>query len=409
MADVIATSGLRKRLATFIIIGLVVMGGVGLFAWSHYAGRQSTDDAQVDGHIIPTAARVPGTVVAVHVRDNQQVKAGDVLVELDPREYQLALARAEADLADAEAAAAEAAAAVPVTRAMSSSTLSGARAGVERAAAGIDAARAALNAATAHRAAAEARLKEAQATERKTSQDVARLEPLVQKEEVSRAQFDAAVAAADAAHAMVASAEAAIAEADNGVALARSQITQAETGLTSARASVGAAATAPQQVAGTRARASAADARVQRARAAVDQATLNLGHTTIAASRAGLVSRKSVEIGQTVNAGQPLLAIVPLDDVWVTANFKETQLEGMRPGQPVRITIDAYAHALQGRIDSIAAATGARFSLLPPENASGNFVKVVQRVPVKIAFDPGQNPEHRLRPGMSADVTVSIR
>ena len=406
MADPVQMGASRSRLATFAIIGLIVIAGVALAAWSHYAGRESTDDAQVDGHIVPTASRVPGTVAAVHVQDNQPVKAGDLLVELDARDYQLARDRAQADLDDAVAAADEASAAVPVARATSSGNLSGARAGVDRAEAGIEAARAALGAAIARRAATEARLAEAQAAEKKAVQDLARIESLVKKDEVSRAQYDAAVASADATRAAVASARAAVTEAQTGVTVAESQIAQARAGVTTAEASASAAATAPQQVAGSRARASAAEARVQRAKAAVEQAALALAHTKITASRAGLVSRKTVEVGQIVQAGQPLLALVPLDDVWVTANFKETQLGRMRPGQRVRIRVDAFGRAFSGTVDSIAAATGARFSLLPPENASGNFVKVVQRVPVKITLDAGENADHLLRPGMSADVTV---
>ena len=406
MADTSAGFASRTRLRTFIIVGLVVLAGGGLLAWSFLGDRESTDDAQIDGHIAPVAARVAGTVAAVHVGDNQQVQEGDVLVELDRRDFELALARVEAELADARAAAEEAASAVPVTSATSSSNLTGARAGVDHAQAQIESARASLDAATARREAAEARLKVAQTAERKAVADLARLEPLVAKEEVSRAQYDAAVAAVDSARASAASARAAVSEAENEIAGARGQVSQAEAGLTGAQASARAAATAPSQVAGIRARASAAAARVQRAEAAVEQARLNLEYTKVKAPRAGLVSRKSVEPGQIVQAGQPLLALVSLEDVWVTANFKETQLENMRPGQHVRIKVDAYGRPIDGKVDSIAAATGARFSLLPPENASGNFVKVVQRVPVKISIDPSQNTGHLLRPGMSVHVTV---
>ncbi len=410
MADTIVTDLPRQqRVRNLIVLGVVVLTVLGIGAWAYYRGREATDDAQVDGHVIPTAARVPGTVVAVHVSDNQEVKGGDLLVELDPRDYQLALDRAQADLAEAISAAREAGTAVPVTSAATSSTLSGARAGVDRARAGIEAAQAALAAATARRTAAEARVREATANETKAVQDFARLEPLLAKDEVSRQQYDAAAAGAEAARAAAANARAAVAEADNGIAVARSQVAQAQTGLTSAQAAAQAAATGPEQVAGIRARASSADARVDRARAALEQARLNVGYTKITAARAGMVSRKSVEVGQIVQAGQPLLAIVPLDDVWVTANFKETQLRDMRPGQRARIKVDAYGGTtFDGKVQSIAAATGARFSLLPPENASGNFVKVVQRVPVKIVLDRN-NPGHVLRPGMSVNATVFVK
>ena len=409
MADNTVAAKVRSRLTLFITVALVIVTGGGLLAWWFNGSREATDDAQIDGHIVPTASRVPGTVIAVHVQDNQAVKAGDVLVELDRRDFELAVMRAEAELADARGAAVEATSAVPVASAASTSNLSGARAGVEQAHAQIDVEEAAANAAVARRAAADARLKVAETAARKATADLARLEPLIAKEEVSRAQYDAAVAAADTARASVASAQAAVAEAENDAARARSQLTQARAALSGAQAAATSAATVPSQIAGSRAHAAAAEARVQRAQAALEQAKLNLEYTRIKAARAGLVSRKTVEAGQIVQSGQPLLAIVPLDDVWVTANFKETQLQDMRPGQPARIEVDAYDHLFQGKVDSIAAATGARFSLLPPENASGNFVKVVQRVPVKIALAPGENAEQLLRPGMSVHVTVSTR
>ena len=399
----------RSRLKAFITIALIVLGAAGGYAWWFAGDRQTTDDAQIDGHIVATASRVQGTVLSVHVKDNQQVKAGDVLVELDPRDFQLAVTRAEAELADARAAADEAASGVPVTRAASTGNVSGTRAGVDEANAAIDAAKAAVNAATARREAADARLKVAETSQRKAAADLARLEPLIAKEEISRAQYDAAVAASDTAQASVASARAAVAEAENDAARARSQVAQAQAGLTGAQASANAAAAAPSQIAASQAHASGAAARVQRAQTALEQARLNLEYTKVKAARGGLVSRRTVEPGQIVQPGQPLLAVVPLDDVWVTANFKETQLERMRPGQTVRVAVDAYDQTFAGHVDSIAAATGARFSLLPPENASGNFVKVVQRVPVKIALDAGQDPEQRLRPGMSVHVTVSVQ
>ena len=399
----------RSRLKVFITIALVVLATGGLLAWWMLGSSESTDDAQIDGHIVPTAARVQGTVLRVHVQDNQEVKAGDLLVELDPRDYELACARAEAELADAKAAAQEAAAAVPVASATSTGHLSGARAGVQEAQAAIEAARASLNAATARRTAAEARVKVAETADRKAAADLARFEPLIKKEEISRAQYDAAVAAADTAQASLASARAAVAEADNDIARSQSLVAQAQAGLSGAEASARAAAAAPSQVEGSRAHASAAEARVQRAQAALEQAQLNVEYTKVRAARGGLVSRKTVEIGQIVQPGQPLLALVPLDDVWVTANFKETQLENMRAGQTARISVDAFDHSFDGKVESIAAATGARFSLLPPENASGNFVKVVQRVPVKITLAPGQNGERLLRPGMSVHVTVDHR
>jgi membrane fusion protein, multidrug efflux system len=378
-------------------------------AWWHYSGRESTDDAQVDGHIVPIAARVGGTVAAVKVEDNQVVEAGAVLVEVDPRDYRIALQRAEADYADAQAALAAAEAGIPITSTMTASQVSSAGANVERATTGTDAAAQDVEAARARLALTQARLKEATANATRTSRDLERLKPLVAKDEVSQQQFDAAVAAADAARAAVESAQAGIAEAKQIVSVAESRRAQASNALTQAQADLRTARTAPEQVAVTRARAQSAGARVLQAKALVEQAALNLSYTTIKAPMAGRVSKKSVEPGQVIQPGQPMLAIVPVEDVWITANFKETQLRNMRPGQRASIEVDAFGRSFEGRVDSIAAATGARFSLLPPENATGNYVKVVQRIPVKILLDKGQDPEHLLRPGMSVVPTVFTR
>jgi membrane fusion protein, multidrug efflux system len=235
------------------------------------------------------------------------------------------------------------------------------------------------------------------------------MKQLIAKDEVSQQQYDAAVAAADAARAMVESAQASVSEATLAVSVADSRRIQAGGTLTQADADLRTAHTAPEQVIVTKARAQSAEARVQQVKAVLDQARLNVGYTSISAPSAGRVSKKSVEPGQVIQPGQPLLAIVPLEDIWITANFKETQLKRMRPGQRASITVDAYGRSYEGRIESIAAATGARFSLLPPENATGNYVKVVQRIPVKIVLDKGQDPEHQLRPGMSVVPTVFTR
>jgi membrane fusion protein, multidrug efflux system len=227
---------------------------------------------------------------------------------------------------------------------------------------------------------------------------------------VSQQQFDTATAAADAQRASADSAKSQITEAEAGVRVAESKLAQAQAGEQQARAGVRTAQTGPEQVAATRARASSAQARVQQAKAALEQAELNLQYTTIRAPVAGVVSRKIAEVGQIVQAGQPLMALIPLQDVWIIANFKETQLTNMRPGQRVTVTVDAYGgKEFKGHVDSLAAATGARFSLLPPENATGNYVKVVQRVPVKIVLEPGQDPEHLLRPGLSVTPTVYLK
>jgi membrane fusion protein (multidrug efflux system) len=378
--------------------------------WWYSGGRESTDDAQVDGNIVPIAGKVGGIVREVTVEDNQQVGAGDVLASIDRRDYEVALARAQAAVAAPEAAVAAAEAGVPVTSATSQSQLTTAQAGRGNAAAGIVVAERQIEAARAKLEASQARVREAESKLTKATQDVQRLRPLAEKDEVSRQHFDAVLAAQQAAQAAVDSARAAAAEVETGVAVSESRLVQARGELTQAGSAVQAAQTAPQQVAITRARLAAARAQLVRAEAAVEQAELNLEYATVRAPSAGVVSRKAIRPGQIVQPGQPLMALVPLQDIWVTANFKETQLDTMRVGQRVDIEVDAYGgRTYQGRVDSIAPATGARFSLLPPENASGNFVKVVQRVPVRIAFESSQDTERLLRPGMSVAVSVYTR
>ncbi len=356
---------------------VVVVGAV--LAWRYFAVRESTDDAQIDGHIAPIAARVGGTVVAVNVDDNQEVKAGTVLVRLDDTDYKLALQRAEADLAEAQAVLRAAREGVPITTTTTASGVSSAAAGVTRAEAGVAGSQARLDAAGAH-------LREATANDTRLQRDLGRLRQLVEKDEISRQQYDAAVAAAASARAGVDAARATVVEAEHARAQAQDALLQAQAELRTAH-------TAPNQVAVMRAREASAEARVQQAQAAVLQARLALSYTTATAPTDGVISRKTVELGQTVEAGQPLLALVPLADVWVTANFKETQLRHMHPGQRAVIEVDTYGRSYRGRVDSIAAATGARFSLLPPENATGNYVKVVQRVPVKIVLDCRPGPQ----------------
>jgi len=380
--------GLRARLRrsrrarVVLVVAVLAVLLAAFLAWRHFAGRESTDDAQVDGHVNPVAARVGGTVAAVLVEDNQQVEAGTLLVRIDPRDYAVAVARAQADLAENEASAKAASTTVPLTSTTSSSQETAAVSEVA--------------AAEARHAASEAQLREAQARERLTAEDVERFKPLLAKDEVSKQQFDAAVAAADAARAAREAAEAEAVAADRAVEAAQARLAQARTG--------------HEQVGIASARAASAAAKVEMARAALEQAQLNLSYTDVKAPVRGVVSRRTVEVGQIVQAGQPLLALVPLEDVWITANFKESQLKQIRPGQRVDISVDAYGgRTFHGHVDSIAAATGARFSLLPPENATGNYVKVVQRVPVKIVLDQGTDPEHLLRPGMSVVPTVYIR
>jgi len=363
-----------------LLIVLLAIAALAIAAWRYYAERETTDDAQVDAHIAPVSARVSGKVIAVNVDNNQLAKAGQVLVQLDPKDYQLALERAKADLADARAGHRAARTAVPITHASVTSAL--------------ETARASLAAAQKEVAMAKARLREAEANHTKAAQDLERLRPLVAKDEISRQQYDTAVAVEQAAQASVDAARAAVAAAHSHVAQAEAQVRSAQT--------------APQQVAVTEARAGSAEANVQKYEAAVAQAQLNLEYATIKAPVNGVVSKRNVEPGQVVQPGQPLMAIVNLDDIWVTANYKETQLENMKVGQKATIHVDAYNRDYQGHVDSIGGGTGARFSLLPPENATGNFVKVVQRVPVKIVFEQGQDLTG-LRPGMSAVTTAIVK
>jgi membrane fusion protein, multidrug efflux system len=393
----------------FLLLGAVVVVLVVAGVWWYLSGHESTDDAEVDGHIVPIAARVGGTVIDVKVDDNQVVKAGDLLAEIDPRDYRNALDRAQADYADAEAALAAAQAGIPITSTTTASQVSSAGANVERAAAGTEAATRDVDASRARLASIQARLREAEANATRTSRDLERMKQLIAKDEVSQQQYDASVAAAAAARAMVESAQASVNEATQAVSVAESRRVQSVNALTQAQAELRTARTGPEQVKVTRARAQSAAARVVEAKAALDQANLNLGYTTIKAPMAGRVSKKSVEPGQVIQANQPLMAIVPLEDIWITANFKETQLRHMHTGQRVTVAVDAYDRTYEGHIDSIAAATGARFSLLPPENATGNYVKVVQRIPVKIVLTEGQDPQHLLRPGMSVVPTVHTR
>jgi membrane fusion protein (multidrug efflux system) len=392
-------------------LGIAAAAVVGVIVWLWIsAGRESTDDAQVDAHVTQIAARVGGTVLSVHVDDNRSVESGAILVEIDPRDYQVAVDKARAALADAEAVAEAARSGVPITTQSASSNLSRAEGGVTQASSSIAAAQKQVEAAHARVTSNQAKVREQETTAAKTARDVDRLRGLLAKDEISQQQFDAATAAAEAAKAAADSSRAQVTEAEAGVLVAESQLAQAQTGQRQAEASLQSAKTAPDQVKQMTARAQGAEAQVKQAKATLEQAELNLQYTTIKAPVGGIVSRKSVEVGQVIQAGQPLMAIIPLENVWITANFKETQLKNMRPGQRVTVEVDAYGgKAFNGKVDSIAAATGSRFSMLPPENATGNFVKVVQRVPVKIVLDSGQDPDRQLRPGMSVVPTVYTR
>ncbi len=387
------------------LAAVVVVLGVLFYLW-RTAGRVSTDDAQIDGHITQVAARVGGTVVKVNVKENQYVEAGTVLVELDPRDYQVAVERARAELADAEANASAATTGIPLTEVSTTTGVSTATGGVEEAQAGVGIADRQVDAARAQLVAAQARQREKEATAVKAARDVERFKGLVAKDEIAQQQYDAAVSTAESARASADAARSDVHAAEAAIAVAEQRARQSRGTAAQAQAALQASRTGPEQLRVTKARADVANARVKQFTAALAQAELNLQRTSIKAPSAGVVSRKSVEVGQVVQAGQPFFALVSQDDVWVTANFKETQLRRMQPGQSVTVSVDGLDREFKGHVESIAAATGAKFSLLPPENASGNYVKVVQRVPVKIVFEPGQDPDHRLRPGMSVMPTV---
>jgi membrane fusion protein (multidrug efflux system) len=395
---------------TRIRIGIAVLAVVALVAgvwWWTTRNRESTDDAQVDAGVTPIAARVGGTVASVEIVDNQEVKEGAVLVQIDTRDFEIALDRARAELADAEASAAAARAGVPITSTTAASTVTTARGGVDQATSEVGAAEQSIEAAKARLATAQARQREAVAKAAKSAKDVERFKPLLAKDEIAQQQFDAAVATANADQAAAESSAAQVVEAELGVRVAQSGLVQSRAKLQQATASLAEAQTGPDQVKATQARAASAEARVMQARAVVRQAETNLEYTTIKAPVNGIVSKKSVEVGQLIQPGQALMAVIPLDRVWITANFKETQVDSIRPGQRVTIRADAYGgKTFTGKVESLAAATGSRFSLLPPDNSTGNFVKVVQRIPVRIALEADQDPEHLLRPGMSVVPTV---
>ncbi len=384
----------RSQLRWFLLGGAIVLAVVGFFVWRYMSSYEDTDDAEVDGHVNNVSARISGYILKVNVDDNQYVDKGAVLAEIDPRDYQVAVEKAKADLADAEATARAMNLNVPVETIGTTSQVSSSEADLESAEAGVAAAQEQLDS-------ARAQLVQAEANNTRAQQDAARYGALIAKGEVSQQVFDQAEASAKANAAAVDSARAA-------VSAAQQQVSQAKSHVNAAQATLRYSRTGPQQVQATQARARAAIAAVQQKQAALDQALLDLQYCTITAPAAGVVN-KHVEVGMNVQPGQTLVAVVQIDDAWITANFKETQLERMKVGQPVTIHVDAFGRDYQGKVESLAGATGAQFSLLPPENATGNYVKVVQRVPVKIVLDPNQNNDHLLRLGMSVEPKVWVK
>jgi membrane fusion protein, multidrug efflux system len=362
--------------------------------YSLYAGWESTDDAQIDGYVNPISSRVGGYITNVYVDDNQYVKAGTLLAQIDPKDYRVALASAQATFDNDQATAAASRVSVPLTAISTSNVITSAEADVDHARAGVSVAEKQL-------AAAQASLAGAEANQAKAQDDVTRYKLLVEKQEIAEQQYTQAVQTEKASAAAVDAASAA-------VEAARDEVIQAQSKLGQATAALGTARTGPQQVLIEKSHALASAALVEKAKAAVEQAQLNLDYTRIVAPVDGIVAKRSAQVGEYVAPGQQLLAIVPVEDIWVTANFKETQLKSMRPGQPVKVYVDAFDRDFTGHVESLAGGTGAIFSLLPPENATGNYVKVVQRVPVRIRFDKGQDPEHQLRPGMSVEPKVKV-
>jgi membrane fusion protein, multidrug efflux system len=379
--------------ALLLIVLVLVVGGI--FVWRYYSTHESTDDAQIDGDIYPISSRINGHVVAVEVENNEFVKKGTVLVQVDPTDYKVALERAQADYAMAVARAQASSVGIPITSVNSSSGISSAQAQVEQA-------QAAIAAAEKQSLAAQARVKQTEANYARAKSDLARYAQLIKKDEVSEQQYDHARQTAEADSAAVTAAQSAAAAAQQEVSLAQARLSEAKAGLLASK-------TGPQRVRVSRAEANAAEAAVKTAKTAMDQAQLNVDYCVVRAVADGIVGKKAVEPGQNIGIGQALMAIVPVQGLYVTANYKETELKDMRPGDPATIHVDAYDHDYKGHVLNIAGATGERFSLLPPENATGNYVKVVQRIPVKIVFDPGQDSEHLLRVGMSVEPTVTTK
>ncbi len=385
----------RRRGIIIVVIAILVVGAVAF--WWHATFTEDTDDAQINGHLIQVSSRIGGQVQKVYVDENQLVKKGDLIAELDPRDYQVAVENAKAVLASAKANAAAANVAVPLTTINTGSNLNSATSDVSGA-------HASVLQAQQQQQAAHARVAQAQANDKRAQADLERYKPLVEKDVISKQQFDAAVAAAAAAAASVQDALASEQAAAEGVRVARDREAQSQALLKYAQ-------TGPQQIAAQNARARQAEAQAEQAQAQLDQANLNLSYTKIIAPEAGIITRKSVELNQNVSVGQNLLTLVSLQDLWVTANFKETQLRHMAAGQEVEISVDATGKTYKGKVTQIGGATGSVLSLFPPENATGNYVKVVQRVPVRVDFTDleHEDPDHLLRPGLSVEPKVRVK
>ncbi|MFZ0641030.1 MAG: HlyD family secretion protein [Candidatus Acidiferrales bacterium] len=397
----------NPRVRRGLLIGAVIIIVGGFIFWLHYRNRQSTDDAEVDGHIIPISSRVPGSVLAVLVHDNESVKKGQVLVQLDPRDYQAQLDDAKATLAVAQSRVQSATVNVPLTSATNRSDTTGATATVAGAEAAFEQAQLALQqASSAQLAYAQAEVQKEEAANQKAQSDLARMTPLAAKSEISQQQYDGYVAAATEAKGELDAAQQNLDLARQTIPVRQAQVASAKADLERARAGLQAAQADRREITISSANAASARATVEQKEADVETAQLNLGYTQIVAPEDGVVTNKTVQVGQILSPGQGLMEIVPLANVWVTANYKETQLAHVRPGDRAEVHVDMYGKTFYGHVDSIAGATGSRLSLLPPENATGNYVKVVERIPVKIVLDPIPQSEAILRPGMNVEATI---
>lgn len=397
----------NPRLRRALLIAGAIVAIIAVFLWLHYRNRESTDDAQVNAHIIPIAPRISGSVIDVLVKDNQTVKKGQVLVRLDPRDFQAKLDDAKAALALAESRAQAATVDVPLTSETTQSGTTSADAVVAAAQANYEQANLALQTAlTSGLAYAQANVQEKEAKYQKAESDLTRMKPLAAKAEISQQQYDGYVAAEQEAKSQLDAARQNFSLAQQTVSVRRAQVASAKAELEKAGAGLTAAQANTKQVKVSSANAASARAAVEQAQANLNTAQLNLDYTTIVAPEDGTVTNKTVEVGEIVQPGQGLLLLVPLNDVWVTANFKETQLAHVQPGDRAEIHVDMYGKTFPGHVDSIAGATGSRLSLLPPENATGNYVKVVERIPVKILLDPDVLKQTILRPGMNVEATI---
>jgi membrane fusion protein, multidrug efflux system len=384
-----------SRWVILLVLALLVAGAARW--WIDSQGYESTDDAEIEGHLDSVSPRISGTVTYINpkVENNRFVQAGTLLLELDPRDYAAELEHAKANLDTSAAEARSARMTVPIVDANSFGQLHAAEAAKEQAISAVDAEQANLNA-------AQHRLQQDQAIYARAERDRVRYQALVEKHEISRSDYDARETEAAAAAQAVEADRAAVTAAEQKIAEARSLVVERQ-------AQIDVAHTAPQQVADAGAKVQSAAGHQEQAMAGLHTAQLNLSYTKLYAPISGVIGRKTVELGHRVQPGQGLMVIVPLDDIWVTANFKETQMKQMRPGQSVKINVDALGREFNGKVESLPGAAGPLFSLFPPENATGNYVKVVQRFPVRIRFDKDQDPERLLRPGMSVEPVVSVR